>query len=79
MKYLMSESRNGERTSKEDHEVDEVYVERFTSRETREFFERLGGTEEYRKRDGRIYLKATSPDGETVREVVFTPIPEVTQ
>jgi hypothetical protein len=80
MKYLKSERRNGVRTASEDEEVDQEYFDRFTSLETRRWFENLGGTEEMRRnRSGVIYLKSTSPDGDEVREVVFTPIPEVTQ
>jgi hypothetical protein len=74
MKYLMSERVNGER--KPDETVTAEFVQNFTSKGTREFFENLGGTEVMRRRrDGVIYTKSTSPDGETVREVVFTPLP----
>lgn len=76
MKYLMSESYNDERDPSEDREVDDEFVRRFTSLETRRWFEGLGGTEKKRvNASGVIYCESTSPDGETVRKVAFTPVP----
>jgi hypothetical protein len=77
MRYIKSEARNGVRTADEDEIVDQEFVDRYTSRETRGFFEALGGTEYMRRnKSGVIYCKSTSPDGLEVHEVAFTPVVE---
>lgn len=73
-RYLKTEQVNGVRLPEE--EVSEEFVENFTSKATRTFFENLGGQETLRVRHGRYLCKSISPDGETVREVLFTPIIE---
>jgi hypothetical protein len=74
VRYLKSTRINEVREP--DEEVDEDYVERFVGKETLDWFRNLGGTEEVRRRQGRTYVKSTSPDGKEVRETVFTPIYE---
>lgn len=69
--YTMSEVKNGVRI--EDTTVTAQFVQNYSSPETRAFFESLGGTETYRKRNGVITVTSSSPDGALNRKVVFTP------
>ena len=75
MKYTKSSSLNG---SPEPEEiVNEVWVERFISDATLEWFRELGGQEKVTKhRNGTIVVTSTSPDGENRRVTVFKPLKE---
>lgn len=74
-RYTMSTKYNDVR--KEDEVVDAAFVQRFNSEDARDFMIGLGGTEEYERQRGDVhYSKSVSPDGETVRVTVFTPIEE---
>ena len=64
---------DGTVTREADKPVDAEYVRRYI--EARGFFELLSGTEVHRRTSGGgIHVTATSPDGVTIRETVFTPI-----
>src|SRR5690606_20129221 len=78
VKYHMVTYYNG--VLRDETEVDDQFVKNYTSKETLEFFRRLGGTELIQRRPGgRLFVQSVSPDEATKKVVIFTPLPEATR
>ena len=76
-RYLMTDKVNGEPRGLHDKIVDREFVDNYTALSTRAFFINLGGVEEMRRtKSGTIICKSISPDGGTVREARFMPLPD---